>query len=41
MRIGGVEGQHIVFLLTDNQIVEESFLEDVNNVINSGEVPNL
>lgn len=37
----GVDGQAIVFLLTDSQIVSESFLEDVNNMLNSGEVPGL
>ncbi len=37
----GVENKQVVFLFTDTQIVQESFLEDVNNVLNTGEVPNL
>ncbi|CAD5112359.1 DgyrCDS1592 [Dimorphilus gyrociliatus] len=37
----GVENQHTVFLFTDTQIVVEEFLEDINNILNSGEVPNL
>ncbi|KAI9346257.1 dynein heavy chain and region D6 of dynein motor-domain-containing protein [Obelidium mucronatum] len=37
----GVEGKNSVFLLSDTQIKTESFLEDVNNILNSGEVPNL
>lgn len=37
----GVEGKPVVFLLTDTQISKESFLEDVNNVLNSGEVPGM
>lgn len=27
----------MVFLFSDTQIVEESFLEDINNMLNSGE----
>jgi len=37
----GIDGERICFLMTDTQIVKESFLEDVNNLLNTGEVPNL
>jgi dynein heavy chain len=37
----GVEGKSVTFLLVDTQIVDESMLEDVNNVLNSGEVPGM
>merc|ERR1719424_825722 len=37
----GQEGKQVVFLFTDTQIVKESFLEDINNILNTGEVPNL
>ena len=37
----GMEGKETVFLFTDSQIVLESFLEDINGVLNSGEVPNI
>ncbi|XP_037101848.1 dynein heavy chain 6, axonemal [Syngnathus acus] len=40
-RMAGVERKDTVFLFTDTQIVVEEFLEDVNNMLNSGEVPNL
>ena len=40
-QVAGTEGNDIVFLFTDTQIVVESFLEDINNILNSGEVPNL
>ena len=33
--------QHAVFLFSDTQIKQESFLEDINNLLNTGEVPNL
>ncbi|XP_074520194.1 dynein axonemal heavy chain 6 [Halichoeres trimaculatus] len=39
--MAGVEGKDTVFLFTDNQIVVEEFLEDINNMLNSGEVPSL
>lgn len=36
-----IDNQPVTFLLIDSQIVEEEFLEDINNILNSGEVPNL
>ena len=37
----GVDEKQTVFLLSDTQIIMESFLEDVNNILNNGEIPNL
>jgi dynein heavy chain len=37
----GGEGKPAVFLFSDTQIKSESFLEDINNMLNTGEVPNL
>ncbi|KAH9266776.1 hypothetical protein BASA84_000973, partial [Batrachochytrium salamandrivorans] len=37
----GVENQKTVFLFPDTQILEESFIEDVNSLLNAGDVPNL
>ena len=37
----GVENKATVFLFSDTQIKEESFLEDINNILSSGQVPNL
>jgi dynein heavy chain len=31
----------VTFLFADTQILQEGFLEDVNNLLNSGEVPNM
>jgi dynein heavy chain, axonemal len=37
----GVKGESIGFSLTDTQIINEGFLEDVSSLLNSGSVPNL
>lgn len=37
LKRAGVEGRDVVFLLADSQIVQEGFLEDVNNILNAGE----
>ena len=39
--LAGVENKPSVFLFNDTQVVDESFLEDINNILSSGEVPNL
>lgn len=39
--LAGVQNQPTVFLITDTQICQEEFLEDINNILNSGEVPGL
>lgn len=31
----------MTFLFSDTQIIDESFVEDINNMLNSGEVPNI
>ncbi|XP_063710592.1 dynein axonemal heavy chain 3-like [Symsagittifera roscoffensis] len=40
MKSGG-DGKQTVFLFSDNQIKQESFLEDVNMILNTADVPNL
>nr|CAD7413475.1 unnamed protein product [Timema poppensis] len=37
----GLENKETVFLFSDTQIKKESFLEDLNSVLNSGDVPNI
>jgi dynein heavy chain len=37
----GIDGKKVVFAMTDGMILQESFLEDINNILNTGEVPNL
>lgn len=41
MLLAGQEGKNLVFLFNDSQIAKESFLESINSILNSGEVPNL
>ena len=31
----------IAFVLTDTQIIDEAFIENLNNLLNTGEIPNL
>jgi dynein heavy chain len=37
----GIYNKRTAFLINDNQITSESFLEDINNLLNSGEIPNI
>ena len=41
LKVAGAQNKKIVFLITDSQIKEETFLEDIDALLNSGEVPNL
>ncbi|PSN48405.1 hypothetical protein C0J52_12085 [Blattella germanica] len=41
MKKAGGEGKHTVFLFCDSQIKDESFVEDINMILNTGDVPNL
>ena len=41
LRVGGVKGEQTCFLFSDTQLVLEAFLEDINNLLNTGEVPNM
>ena len=41
MQLAGVDGDHTIFLLEDHQIVTPTFLEFVNSLLSSGEVPGL
>lgn len=37
----GVKDLNGIFLISDNDILHESFIEDINNILTLGEVPNL
>ncbi|XP_018571400.1 dynein heavy chain 12, axonemal [Anoplophora glabripennis] len=41
LKEAGGRGKHCVFLITEGQIKEENFLQDVDCLLNSGEVPNM
>ncbi|KAL1510265.1 hypothetical protein AB1Y20_006588 [Prymnesium parvum] len=41
LKLAGVQLRPVVFLFVDTQITEEVFLENVNNILSAGEVPNL
>lgn len=43
MMMTGINPKNIStsFTMTDSQILSETFLEDINNVLNTGEIPNL
>jgi len=41
LRSCGGKGAPTTFIFTDNSIKEEAFLEDINNILNTGEVPNI
>ena len=37
----GMDNKKVVFTLQDSDIKQEFFIEDINNILNVGEVPNL
>jgi dynein heavy chain len=39
--MAGLEQKQVVFLFNDTQIIEEAMLEDLNGILNAGDVPNL
>lgn len=41
MKEAGINQKPISFVLTDTQIIHEAFLENINNLLNTGEIPNL
>ncbi|XP_046404632.1 dynein axonemal heavy chain 3 [Ischnura elegans] len=41
LKKAGLGGKPVVFLFADSQIKDESFIEDINMILNTGDVPNL
>lgn len=41
LMLAGVQNLPVVFLFNDTQIINETMLEDINSILNSGDVPNL
>ncbi|CUE71257.1 dynein heavy chain, putative [Bodo saltans] len=41
LKMAGGDNEPVAFILTDSQIVKEVFLEDVNSLLNTGEITNL
>lgn len=41
LMMAGCDGKNTSFLFVDTQIINEQMLEDINNVLNSGDVPGL
>lgn len=39
MKIAAFENQAVCFLFPENHMIDESFLEDINNLLSSGEIP--
>ena len=38
LKIAGVDNKPVAFLFVDTQIINEQMLEDINNILNSGDV---
>ena len=41
LRAAGGQGRDVVFLILDSQLQNDSFLQDIDSLLNSGLVPNL
>jgi len=41
MQEAGIEGQQMIVLLEDHQLLEAAFLELVNSLLSAGEIPGL